>query len=81
MALARAGPAMQLELGRCGAVGALLELVAPGAGQDPAMQVGVWLSEHVRSGGALLDGVPLSWSGVLCHLLALPTTLGLGLER
>ncbi|KAG2488502.1 hypothetical protein HYH03_013005 [Edaphochlamys debaryana] len=37
MALARMGPAMQLELGRCGAVAALLELIAPG--QDPAMQV------------------------------------------
>ncbi|KAG2429660.1 hypothetical protein HYH02_013998 [Chlamydomonas schloesseri] len=37
LALARMGPAMQLELGRCGALGTLLELIAPG--QDPAMQV------------------------------------------
>ncbi len=37
MALARMGAAMQLELGRCGALGTLLELLAPG--QDSAMQV------------------------------------------
>ncbi|GLC44251.1 hypothetical protein PLESTB_000757200 [Pleodorina starrii] len=37
MALARMGAAMQLELGRCGALGTLLELLTPG--QDPAMQV------------------------------------------
>ncbi|KXZ42825.1 hypothetical protein GPECTOR_116g357 [Gonium pectorale] len=37
MALARMGPEMQLELGRCGALGTLLELIAPG--QDPAMQI------------------------------------------
>lgn len=37
MALARMGPLVQLELGKCGALAALLELLEPG--QDPAMQV------------------------------------------
>ncbi|EFJ44279.1 hypothetical protein VOLCADRAFT_95541 [Volvox carteri f. nagariensis] len=37
MALARMGSTMQLELGRCGAVGTLLELLE--SGQDPAMQI------------------------------------------
>ncbi|PNH04835.1 hypothetical protein TSOC_009008 [Tetrabaena socialis] len=37
MALARMGPSMQLELGRCGALGTLLELISQG--QEPSMQV------------------------------------------